>query len=170
LSDPKKYASTHAVVPDPLRSKILEFGKTIPKDDLAEDGTEPNPHCTILYGITEDSPESTRKAIEKNIQFSLMTNGISFFERPEHDVLMINVISPGAEIMNAAIVMGVPHERLWPRYVPHITIAYLKPGLGRIYSAPGNAPEFRGDLFSAKKIVFSSSKNEETHIRLTGAR
>lgn len=160
------YASTHVLVPNPLKKSILEAARSIPKDSLADPGIEEDSHVTLLYGIVGNDPSPIKDVLKEVVPFSLMTNGLSLFERPEYDVLKIDIISPGADLVHSILRSRVENKWEYPVYVPHITVAYLKKGLGRIYCAPGNMPEFRGNLFSVREVVFSDSQEKKTIIPL----
>lgn len=50
--EPKyKFSSTQIALPPDMASALLELGKQIPDEDLAEDGRETDAHVTLLYGI-----------------------------------------------------------------------------------------------------------------------
>lgn len=166
MIDDISYASTHVLVPNPLRKQIQEAAKSIPDDALADPGRELDSHVTLLYGLTEDDPEPVSNLLSGIYSFSLMTNGISVFERPEYDVLKINIISPGAELIHSLLKSRLSNKWEWPSYEAHCTVGYVHKGLGRIYCAPGVLPKFVGDLFHVSEVVFSDSKEKKTIIPL----
>lgn len=170
MIDNISYASTHALVPNPLRKAIRDAVVSIPDDALADPGRELDSHVTILYGLTGDDPSAVQDVLDSYPQsgITFMTNGISVFERPEYDVLKIDIISTSAESLHHLFKRKLENKCEWSSYIPHISLAYLKKGLGRIYCAPGNLPDFSGDLFSAMEIVFSDSKEKKTVIPLKG--
>jgi len=170
LIDGISYSSTHVLVPNPLRKKIQDAVKAIPDDTLADPGRELDCHVTLLYGLVTNDPEAVREVLQcyQQPEIGLMTNGVSVFERPDYDVLKIDIISPSAESIHRLFKRKLENKWEWPAYVPHITCAYLKKGLGRIYCAPGNFEQFDKDLIRVSEVVFSDSKEKKTIIPLKG--
>ena len=168
ISEPKKYSSTHIEMCGVFRSRLRDASRFIPDDALAEDGRESEHHLTILYGLTSPTPDDVESFAKASCPVSLMTNGVSVFETEEHDVVKIDVISPSAELLHSVLKKYVPNEDKWPAYRPHITLAYVKKGLGRVYCAPGLMPTFIGDVFSSKTLIFSSLNGEKTRLKLEG--
>lgn len=166
MIDSESYASTHVLVPDELAEKIRTAAARISKEDLAEPGIETDSHVTLLYGIVSDDPSLVAARLQKFTPFSMLTTGISLFERPEYDVLKIDVISPGASMIHDSLRVSLENKWEWPNYQPHITIAYLQKGAGRRYCVPGILPGFYGHIFSAGEVVFTDSKDKKTILEL----
>lgn len=170
MIDDISYSSTHVLVPNPLRKKIQDAVKAIPDDALADPGRELDCHVTLLYGLITNDPEPVREVLAcyPQPEIALMTNGVSVFERPDYDVLKIDIISPSAESIHHLFKRKLENKWEWPSYLPHISLAYLKKGLGRIYCAPGNLENFEKDLIRVSEVVFSDSKGKKTVISLKG--
>jgi len=113
--------------------------KQIDKEDVFVDpndstfGLETEPHCTLLYGLHADVAVNTIKKIVDNFDFGECTiEGASLFENEKFDVLKFDVTGSGLHDCNAALVK-LPHTTDYPNYHPHMTIAYLKNGMGKKY-------------------------------------
>jgi 2'-5' RNA ligase len=113
--------------------------KQIDKEDVFVDpndstfGLETEPHCTLLYGLHADVAVNTIKKIVDGFDFGECTiEGASLFENEKFDVLKFDVTGSGLHDCNAALVK-LPHTTDYPNYHPHMTIAYLKNGMGKKY-------------------------------------
>ncbi len=105
-----------------------------PNDDSY--GLETQPHITIVYGIHEDEidPEVVCSVIEKNMKpLKFTITNVDIFENKEYDVVKYNVpVTPKLkEYRN--IFLQFPNTQMFPEYNPHITIAYVLPGMGKKY-------------------------------------
>jgi len=98
-------------------------------------GLEPNPHITILYGFTEDV---TLDHIKEEIQDKVIINddielsGLSLFENEKYDVIKIDIKSDKLHAFNSDFDQ-LPNTNQFPDYIPHITLAYVKKGMGKKY-------------------------------------
>lgn len=116
----------------------------IDKDDLyiTEDdnfGMEEEPHITALFGIHPEEVDSST-VIETAMNNMggqvpiIIATEISIFDNPDYDVLKYDVeVTPELVSLNEAL-KKLPFTNDYPDYHPHITIAYLKKGLGRKYA------------------------------------
>lgn len=124
---------------------LKEYQSRIPDVDLAEDGKETNFHVTVKYGLHTSNPEDARMVVRdwlskrKNRTVSATLIGVSCFEATEYDVLKVDVDSPDLVSLNRAL-SKLPHTDTHPNYHPHVTLAYVKPGLGKKYSGEFNHP------------------------------
>ena len=125
----------------------------IKKDDLAKDGMEEEPHVTIFYGLHEEvTTDDVREALDGLSIGQIRLSGISIFENEDADVLKMDVVdSPGLVAMHDMIKGALPNSETYPDYEPHVTIAYLKSGMGKKYvtNKSLNYP------MSVKDIVYS---------------
>lgn len=46
-----KFSSTHVTLPPEVGKRLAELARSIPDEDLGEDGREDDPHVTVLYGL-----------------------------------------------------------------------------------------------------------------------
>jgi hypothetical protein len=135
LEQEYKYASTQIDVPAEQGDFLFEWGRlNIPDERLQVADPDDNPrelqhHVTVKFGLTvNDVPEELR-AICKEIQpFPVYIGKVSLFHNQGFDVVKLDVESPWLRELNAKISAAVPNEDTHPTYIPHITVAYVKPG------------------------------------------
>lgn len=114
----------------------------IDEDDLytSDDddyGLETEPHITILYGIHEDEMDPTviRDMMKENmVSCTSMIRGIGIFESDDYDVVKYDV-EPNRDLLKyrKLFLKSLPNTQTYDVYRPHMTIAYVKKGLGQKY-------------------------------------
>ena len=103
-------------------------------------GAETESHLSILYGLY---PNTTAQQCREKlspwfgnlVEVELDENGTSIFENEDrpYDVVKIDVkMSKELKAMNSAL-MELPFENDFPDFKAHITLAYVKKGLGKNY-------------------------------------
>ena len=129
----------------------------IDKDDLYQPnnpnyGIQNNPHVTILYGLHSDVKfDDIRNIIDDyNSPIDIEIDGIGVFNNEEFDVVKLNVKSDSLHELNKKI-SEFPHTTDYPDYNPHMTIAYVKPGLGNKYLSD----EFRRKFKDVRKFYYT---------------
>jgi len=158
------HSSTQFVIPKHIASDILNFSKGIHDNELYENdeekyGREDEIHCTVLYGLTDETPENTFKELKKFNPFVVkLGKTSSFTTAKDYDVLKIEIISPELEKMHYYLEENLANENKFPEYKPHCTIAYLKKGEAEKYI---NDSRFEGMSFIINKIEFSSFNGEK---------
>ena len=119
--------------------KITEKIKKEDVYDVPGFGIENEPHITALFGFIYDKvkPEDVEKVVrhamadKKKIRVKL--NEMSIFTNKDYDVLKFDIISPDLNRLNKALCNEFPYKNDYPDYHPHMTVAYLKPGMGEKY-------------------------------------
>ena len=112
-----------------LKEKIKEILKDVEKEDIKE--IENFSHVTILYGIhhTKENIQKLKKLLEKysksNIELKLTKT--SFFKNDDQYVLKISVESEQLNQFNQELKKELDYTTNFPKYIPHLTIAYLTP-------------------------------------------
>lgn len=162
------YASTQVNLSGDIAKRIMDWGKeNIPDEkvyDTDEDkGRDDDPHITILYGIVDDAPQQVIDLFQGKPPVTATLGKVSFFENDDYDVVKISVESEDLAEFQKILWDGVEHESDYPEYKPHITIAYVKPGSGSLYSG---ITEFEGTEVTFDTVVFSPSDGEKTNIPL----
>lgn len=166
---PHNFSCVYGKVPNVLAGKIIKFGKDeIPHKDLytAEEGCgrDINPHITILYGLhTEDPKEFESFLNHHRDSLHVRLGKISLFKNDNFDVVKIEVISQEFVDMNHKIKRVFDFTSSYPKYIPHLTIAYVKKGKGD--HLDGNK-KFLNTEFNVKEIVFSSKNRKKTKFEL----
>lgn len=166
------YSSTQVNVSDPLGSEIMDWGEAnIPDEDIytGEDnmGREDTPHITVLYGIvTQDADEAIQLlAPESPVKATL--GKVTLFENSDdYDVVKIDIDSEDLARLNKLLSDNLENENDFPEYQPHITIAYVKQGSGKLYSG---SSEFEGKEITFDQVRFSTKEEEPTFIALQGS-
>lgn len=106
-----------------------------PSDDSY--GLEENPHITILYGIHEDEidPSVIVDMMEQKLKpVKVQIKEIDIFENPEYDVVKYNVpVTAQLQTYRDMFMKSFPNTQTFPKYEPHMTIAYVKKGTGKKY-------------------------------------
>jgi 2'-5' RNA ligase len=126
------YYSTQIKIEDDFRSKILEFGKSIDKDDLVkEDGKdlETDPHVTVLFGINKDEPDKVQELVKDFKPFEISFGKTSIFDlKSGNCALKIEVEGKRLHDLHNLIRDNIKCTETHKTYKPHATIAYIKKG------------------------------------------
>lgn len=140
-----EYGCVMAHVDEDAARKIIDFNyKTISEDILYIDknddsfGREKNPHVTIKYGLVQSYTEDQmRQLLHQVTPFDIQVRGISIFENERFDVVKFDVDSPELRKLNE-IFSNLPNYDEYPTYNPHMTMAYVRKGMGkRFVKTPG---------------------------------
>lgn len=145
------YGCVMAQIPSYAASRFIDFGKKIITDDmlyfdsneLDDYGREKEPHVTIKFGLTKSyTREQMGLYLKGTRPFFITIGGIDIFENPKFDVIKLNV--EGEDLFKLRKVFDtLPNTDDYKIYHPHMTLAYVKAGLGK---------KFKG------KTIQSSSK------------
>lgn len=126
-------------------------------------GLETEPHCTLLYGLHDNVSTEMVENIMKNYAFGSCTiKNASLFENEKFDVLKFDVEGDGLHDCNKDL-CKFPHTTNFPDYHPHMTIAYLKPGMGKEY-----AEMFKDkvETLKPKYVVYSKADGGKDIIKI----
>lgn len=155
MVDPHEYdySSTQFDLPKGLSRDIIEFGLSIPDEELQTDdekGREDCPHITILYGLKTTDDEDIEKIVKGIDPVSVTLGDVDYFvnEEKDYDVVKVNVTGSGIVDLHNRIKdeLEAPGYA-FNKYNPHITIAYVKKGKGKKY---------KGDsTFKDRKVIFN---------------
>jgi len=125
-----------------MKDWMAKIKSIVKKDDLYIDpsdnsyGYNKNPHITILYGIHED--ETDKDKIIEDIKTTLepietKIKEISIFENDEYDVVKFDIPVTKQLKKYRKHFLKYPNTQTFPDFHPHMTIAYVKKGLGKQY-------------------------------------
>ncbi len=149
-----------------LHSKIEESDLYTEEEDRTY-GLEDEPHCTLLYGLHEEVTIDDIKEIVRQFQYDkLKLHNASLFEN-QYDVLKFDVgyTEEGNNFLHACndSLCKLPHTNSYPDYHPHMTIAYIKKGLGQKYVDMFKGVEYQ---VSPEYIVYSQPNGEKIKIEI----
>jgi len=107
--------------------------------DVSGYGIEDKPHTTVLFGFMYEktNPKEVEKATKEILngkkKIKAKLNELSLFKNKDFDVLKFDVESDDLHDLNKALRKKFEYKNDHPDYHPHMTIAYLKPGMGEKY-------------------------------------
>ena len=157
------YSSVQINLPDDVAKRIIKWGHDHIKDEDiytkgCDYGREENIHCTVLYGLETSDSNKVKKIIEDQGPVVLHLGQVTMFtSQQDYNVVKISVNSPELHKLNKKL-SNLPHTKTHPRYVPHVTIAYVK-----------KEQEYSGhfsDTIRANELIFSAKNGTETKISL----
>lgn len=167
------FSSTQIQLPSDLAKAVMDWGKkNIPDSEIHADedggkGREDDIHVTLLYGLHAESPDQVKRLLADKKSFEIELGETSIFSNDVFDVVKIGVKSPELHKLNALLSKECDNSNSHPKYIPHVTVAYVKPGKGKKYIG---RKDFVGKKFRAITVVYSSSNGKKTPIGLSGFR
>lgn len=149
-----EFSNTQVTIPGWHALAMRKMGNRIPDAELAPDGRETEPHITAHFGLSDEKPPAhLKKALAKFGPVTAKLGRTSLFRNDDADVVKIDVDSPDLHRLHTLIKRTVPTPgNSHPTYVPHATIAYLKPGKGDKYAKDGT---LHGQSVTFDHVVFS---------------
>ena len=162
----RKFSSTQVNLPDEVANGVRELAARIPDSDLADDGRETEPHITVKYGLHGNDAEAVRSLLADEPPVRVKLGKVSLFENDDADVVKIEVDSPDLHRLNKKIADALPVTDTHPDYKPHVTIAYVKPGMGKKYVESLNG--LQGKEITLNALTFSGKDRTTTEIPLGG--
>lgn len=165
ISDKIEYGTLLLFLDVPIWKRITSI---IDKNDIYDEpgyGIESEPHVTILYGFHDEvTADEVFGLVKENIPLKpieIGIKGISVFSNSKFDVVKFDVNSPELTKLNG-VVKQLPNTTDFPKYHPHITIGYVKPGEGQKYVKPFEKER----KIKGTELIFSTKghkgKNGET--------
>lgn len=121
-------------------------------------GKETEPHVTILFGFEEQEGTAAKLQAQLPIKGPIKVPlvKLSYFENKDFDVLKFDVESEDLNMLNAWCRDNFKYKSDHPNYHPHVTLCYLKKGMGKKY-----AREMRESAVTiADKLVYSEPTPE----------
>lgn len=141
----------------------------IPKKDLYNEpgfGYETEPHVTILFGFHKGTDiDKVKEMIKENCDgpIEITLKAISFFDNKEkgYDVVKFDVGGQKLHQLNKLMTDNFKFTSDFPDYHPHMTIAYVKPGKGKVYSKSSKNIKVK-----CNKFIFSSPDKKKTYFTI----
>lgn len=162
------FSSTQINLTGPAKDIVLGMAKAIPSKELAENGREDVPHVTVKYGLHFCSPSARlRRVIEEFGPITATLGETTLFKNDEADVLKVDVDSADLHRLNALVSKVIPTHTTHPTYIPHVTIAYLKPGIGKKYAG---RDDLAGRKLQFDRVLFSGKDGHMEEIKLGSKR
>lgn len=161
-----KFSSTQVEIVGRSAEVMKKLAREITPADLGEEGREDIPHVTVKYGVHFQTPSRRlRDALRRVGPVTITFGKTSLFENEDADVLKVDIVSPDLRRLNKLISRLLPTNDTHPIYMPHATLAYLKPGRGKKYSGNG---ALSGQKQEFDSIVFSGKRGHREVLPLTG--
>jgi 2'-5' RNA ligase len=160
-----KRVNTQLNIDSKISKSIVKWCiENIADEDVYEDpedkslGREDDIHVTVLYGIkNNDDYDKFDEIIKSENAFEIEIGDITIFEGSEtgrpYDVVKFDIISDDLKKLHNKIKSKIDNDYSWPDYKPHMTLAYVKAGIGSKYSGMEN--EFTGTKISVSSATFS---------------
>lgn len=162
------YACLLIDVPDMLSKVIMEQGDAIPDKDLADNEREKCPHVTVLYGLKDNDMRDVADTVSNFGPITITLGDTTLFEglvgrESVYDVVKIDVES--GDLHRLQQLVDSRHEAVnkFPDYKPHITVAYVEKGKGKLYTND----MLKGAKFTVTTVRYHTTDNRETIIPLT---
>lgn len=127
-------------------------------------GIQKNPHITLLYGLHDDvTPEQVQSVFDNfDGDINIEVNGIDIFENEKFDVVKFNVNPQGSLQYLFDELSKFSNSNQFPDYKPHITIAYVKKGVGKKYIKD----DYKYTVKNANKVVYSKPSGQKTYFEI----
>jgi hypothetical protein len=165
------YLALQFNLPPDLSNRILEWGDDkVPETSVYIDpndptfGREDDPHITVLYGLHSSDPRPLKKLLSREKSFEITLGKMSLFTRSDNfDVLKIDVSGNELHRIHKLFGDNLKVTETYPKYIPHVTIAYLKKSKGDEFVDDST---FDGETMTVDSFVLSSKNGKKTKIMI----
>lgn len=160
------YGCVMACIQEDVASKLLDFNyKMVKEEHIFQEGDkygrEKHPHVTIKYGLVNSYTEEQMKHLLRNVTpFNIQVRGLSIFENEQFDVLKFDIDSPVLHQLHEQF-SYLPNHDEHPEYHPHMTVAYVKKGMGKQF-----VREARQVANIPVKTIVYSDRGDRTYYNL----
>lgn len=148
----RQYGCVLCPAPQYLADMSKGFASMIPHDELADEGVEPEPHVTVRYGLHGSDCETVFKATEPLGSLRFTPGSLQCFALPDYDVLYISCDNESDWHNWHNSLEKIPNTLTHEDYIPHMTLAYLKPGCGSKYVG---RTDLVADPVDMERVVYS---------------
>lgn len=165
-----QYSCVQYNLPAAAAQKVLDWGDSrIPNEILfspPEDdtyGRESLIHCTVFFGLHTESATPVVFLLENEAPFLIRLGQVSCFSNERFDVVKIDVLSEDLLRLHNKLGTCLHCTEKFKNYIPHITIAYLKPGEGSSFVGDRT---FERMTMRVDTLSFSSKNGSRCRVRL----
>ena len=147
------------------------FIKLIDTEDLytesnSEYGIETETHVTLLYGLEGSVSVMDVSSVTNDIVYGqCLFHNVSTFESEKYEVLKFDVsyATRGGAFLHKSNTQlkNLPHTVIFPKYNPHMTIAYLKTGTAKKYINKFKDLSFKS---TPTGIIYSKANGDKLQI------
>lgn len=163
-SNKKEYGYSFVKTDMAYSKYVKHLYKKINKKHLCRQNFQ-EPHLTLLYGYGNISK---RVLVNNLLEYKPKVFPIEIYDvdifRNECDVLVLKCRSDELFKLRRHL-EKVPHTKTFKDYKPHITIAYLKPGFGKIYK-PIIKSKLKKGFFNVEYIYYMDLNNNTMRYKL----
>lgn len=131
-------------------------------------GFEDEPHITLLYGFKRNvTADDIEEVTDMFTYFTCKLSNPSLFSSEKYDVLKFDVVGDNLKETNKQL-KQLKHKPTHPIYHPHLTVAYLKAGMGEKYVKLLKSKKLDKFWVAPQFVVFSTydEKKYKIHIRV----
>ena len=152
-----------AEVTDNLSDEIISWAYDfISDDDLYTENDYyvrvHNIHATVLSDIKLKNIKKIKDIVEAENYFDCKLGKIKIFTmNSKFDVLHVEITNDAIKKINQNLGNSIEHNPYYSIYLPHVTICYLKKGLGEKLL---NNTYFEGKTFTVQDLIFSHQGKE----------
>lgn len=162
-----EYSSTQVSLSGLPVEILRKMQHSIQPADIGPEGLEEQPHVTVKFGLHFQTPSAKLRAALKTFGPVTLTLGkTSLFKNEDADVLKVDVESDDLRRLNKLISRLVPTFDTHPKYIPHMTVGYLRPGRGAKYAGDKSLD---GQKLTFNSIVFSGKRGHRETLPLGAA-
>ena len=154
-------ASTQVNPPNDLAQAIARFAKTFVQEaHLHAKGVTKEPHVTVKYGLKTDDVDEIASAVAGAGPATVRLGATAILPNPDKgfDVIIVRVESEDLVDLNRRLTESIESVDTHPGYLPHLTLAYVKPGAGRNYAGHKT---FAGVTFTSDQLIFSDAQHRQ---------
>jgi len=168
----REFSCVQLEAPKETADKVLEFSKSISDDEIYVDpkdpsfGREEEPHVTLKFGLHTDESKDLEPVLKGEKVLTAKLGKTDIFASKEgapYDVVYVTIESEDLKRLNKKISDSMEHTDTQPEYIPHMTVAYVKPGVGEKYKGKDT---LEGTEVAFDKVQFSGKDKQKTDIAL----
>ena len=168
----REFSSTQVQLPEEIRDLFFRKAGGLPDEQLSmiegvTDGREDDPHITVKYGLHTGDHAEVEAVLKEYGPIEVTMLGVGKFTQEDHDVLYVEVDSPGLHVLNEVLASTLECTDTHPTYTPHATLAYVKSGVADAMLGDEFA---KGQLFVADTVVFSCKDGTKREVLLSGTK